>query len=113
LLQGESSKEDFTVFASAEYGDLPDDYFDHPEEPYEPGSDEPFHSRVGKATGPKNQRTVMARTHDWKLILNESRPPELYHMAGGYVEKQNLADQKTYTDIKRTLEKQIHSEWKR
>jgi hypothetical protein len=34
----------------------------------------------------------MARTFDWKLILNETRPPELYHMAGGWIEKEDVAD---------------------
>jgi hypothetical protein len=33
----------------------------------------------------------MARTRGWKLILNETRPPELYHMAGGWIEKENVA----------------------
>ena len=33
----------------------------------------------------------MARTRSWKLILSETHPPELYHMDGGWAERENLA----------------------
>jgi len=49
----------------------------------------------------------MAHTRDWKLILTETPPPELYHMAGGWIEKENVADDPAYTDVLRTLKARI------
>jgi hypothetical protein len=53
----------------------------------------------------------MARTRDGKLILNETRPPELYHMAGGWIEKENVADDPAYSDVLRTLKARIGEVW--
>jgi hypothetical protein len=54
----------------------------------------------------------MARTARWKLILNETRPPELYDMATGWIEKENLADKKDFNKVRRTLEAKINNLWK-
>ena len=113
FLQGESKKEkDFTVFASAAYSDLPPNYFDDPEPAYDPDSDVPFHSRVQKYTWKAESRTVMARTREWKLILNETRPPELYKMANGWIEKENVADKPAFRNIRKVLEAKINQVWK-
>ncbi|MHC4533168.1 MAG: sulfatase family protein [Planctomycetota bacterium] len=113
FLHGETKKEkDFTVFASAAYSDLPPNYFDNPEPAYKPDSDVPFHSRVENLTWKAENKTVMARTARWKLILNETRPPELYDMANGWIEKENLADKQEFKKIRRTLEAKIKKLWK-
>ncbi len=113
FLQGESKKEkDFTVFASAAYSDLPPNYFDDPEPAYEPDSDVPFHTRVEKLTWKAENKTAMARTSQWKLILNESRPPELYKMADGWIEKENLADKRDFRKVRKALETKIKNVWK-
>lgn len=112
LLEGSQREEDFTVFASAAYSDLPSDYFQHPELAYQPESDVPFHTRIERLTWKAEERTAMARTQNWKFILNESRPPELYHMDKGWVEQKNLSDRSNHRDIRRKLESRITSQWK-
>jgi arylsulfatase A-like enzyme len=113
FLRGGSTKETyFTVFASAAYSDLPSKYFDNPEPAYDPDSDVPFHSRVENLTWQAENKTAMARTARWKLILNETRPPELYDMGNGWIEKENLADRQDLTKIRRTLEAKINKLWK-
>ena len=54
----------------------------------------------------------MARTKDWKLVLNEEGPPELYHMNGGHIEPANVASRKEYADTRRGLEKSLSQWWK-
>jgi len=98
--------------ASAAYSDLPPDYFDHPEPAYNPDSDVPFHTRVEQLTWKAENRTAMARTNDWKLILNESRPPELYRVAGGWIERENIAGKREHQQVRRSLEQKIRQVWR-
>ena len=100
------------VFASAAYSDLPPDYFDNPEPAYDPDSDVPFHTRVENLTWKAENKTAVARTARWKLILNETRPPELYDMANGWIEKENLADRRAFKKVRRMLEARIKNIWK-
>ena len=114
LLEGGrlQDRNDFSVFAAAAYSDLPEDYFDNPEPAYKPDSDIPFHTRVERLTWKTENRIAMARTLDWKLIVNESRPPELYNMAGGRTERENVAENREYTATRASLERTIESIWK-
>ncbi len=54
----------------------------------------------------------MARTQEWKLILSESRPTELYRMNGGWVERQNVAERPEYGSVRRDLEQRLHAFWR-
>jgi hypothetical protein len=60
----------------------------------------------------ERHRLKMARTQEWKLILSETRGPELYHMNGGVVEKKNIADQKAQAGIRRDMESKLTNWWK-
>ena len=117
ILTGEASAEDWSdraVFASAAYSDLPEDYFDDPEAPYfEPpeDADDPFHSRVERLTWQPEERTAMIRTRDWKLIVNESRDPELYHLEGRRGERQNVAGAPEYEDVMQQLQARLREVW--
>jgi len=112
LLKGERPREDdSTIFASAAYSDLPADYFDHPEPVTSPDSDTPFHSRVERLTWQDERKTVMARTREWKFIRSETRPPELYHMNGGWIEKENVVGQRRHRKVRQTLERQVQELW--
>ncbi len=102
---------DATVFASAAYSDLPEDYFENPEPAYNPDSDVPFHTRVQNLTWKAERRTIMARTREWKLIVNETGENELYHMDGGYTEKENLIHDERYAEIRQKLLKKIMQQW--
>ncbi len=99
------------IYASAVYGDLPEEYWENPEPYYNPDSDVPFHSRVENLTWTSQYRTAMARTRDWKLILSESHEPELYKMDGGYTEKENLYGQAQYSQVAEQLEQNIKAIW--
>jgi arylsulfatase A-like enzyme len=92
-------EEDFAVYAFTAYNDLPKNYFDHPVPYYNPDSDEPFHYRVQHLTWEGKHQTAMIRTKDWKLILSETRPLELYHMNGSWTEKENIANNPDYANI--------------
>ncbi len=91
--------------------DQPPDYFDHPAPAYNPDSDVPFHTRVERLTWKAENRTAMARTNDWKLILNESRPPELYRVAGGWIERENVASKREHRKVRQSLEQKIRDVW--
>jgi len=54
----------------------------------------------------------MVRTSQWKLILNETRPPELYKMADGWTERENLAEKRDFRGVRRSLEAKIRDVWK-
>ncbi len=112
ILQGNQPIDDeFIVYASAVYGDLPEGYWENPEPYFNPDSDVPFHSRVENLTWTSQYRTVMARTRNWKLILSESHEPELYKMDGGYTENENLYGQAQYSQVAEELERNIKAIW--
>ncbi|MDF7823442.1 sulfatase-like hydrolase/transferase [Pontiellaceae bacterium B12227] len=112
FLNGESKEEpDYAVVATAAYSDLPDDYFKNPEKPLDERTKMPFHTRVEKLTWKPEQRTAMARTKDWKLILNESQPNELYYMNGGTSERKNVINDPAYADVVKKLTAVIHKKW--
>jgi len=111
-MQGEDPiDDDFVVYASAVYSDLPEGYWDNPEPYFNPDSPVPFHSRVENLTWQSQYRTVMARTRNWKLILSESHEPELYRMDGRHVERENLYGQEEYKQIANELEQKIQANW--
>jgi len=103
--------DDYVVYASAVYSDLPEGYWDNPEPYFNPDSPVPFHSRVENLTWQSQYRTVMARTRNWKLILSESHEPELYRMDGRHVERENLYGQEEYKQIAKELEQKIQANW--
>jgi arylsulfatase A-like enzyme len=112
VLRGvDDGEEERAVYASAAYSDLPAGYFDDPEPRYDLESGKPFHSRVQDHTWQPEQRTVMVRTKAWKLILNESQPAELYHMADGRVEQENVAGRAEHADIQKNLEEKARAHW--
>lgn len=112
LLGQQEDQEDFSVFASAVYSDLPPDYFANPEPLYDPERDVPLHTLIYNRTWKADNRTVMARTREWKLIINETALPELYHMAGIWTEKENVADEPAYKEEFDALQEKIKDVWK-
>ena len=107
FLSGKTEADDHLVFASAAYSDLGPE----PEPWDDPESDRALHNRVYKRAANADQRTAMVRNHDWKLILNESAPPELYRLAGTIGEQQNVAHDPQHAKVLRTLTQAIEDEW--
>ena len=56
-------------------------------------------------------RTAMVRTPEWKLVMTESRGPELYRVDGGVVERENVADRSEHAGVRRGLEKRLAKWW--
>lgn len=112
FLEGQPDDDpDYAIIASAQYSDLPDGYWDNPEPAFKPDSDRPFHSRVEDLTWQPEKNTIMARTRDWKLIKSQTRETELYHMKGGYQERENLAEKPQYAAIRKKLESVVDKSW--
>ncbi|MFK7844852.1 MAG: sulfatase [Rhodothermales bacterium] len=115
FMNGEPERNpDHVVFAGAGYNDLPEGYFASPEPPfYDPPSDnaKPFHSRILSLTTPPRHRTAMVRNAEWKLIMSETHAPELYHMAGGWQEKKNLANVAQHQAVLKELQHSLLSIW--
>ncbi len=111
FLQGESKREeDFAIYASGAYGDVASDIVD-PSITLDDKDETPLHTRVMRQCMQPDHRTSMLRTMEWKLILNETAPPELYRMNGTWIERENLAGKKPYVKVQKTLEERLGREW--
>ena len=111
LMGEEKLEKDFAVFASAGYNKIENEIVD-PSIDLTDKNDKPLHTRVLKQSGQPKYRTAMIRTNEWKLILNETEPTELYHMNGGWIERENVAEKEEFGAIRRNLERRIKSIWK-
>lgn len=111
MLKGHRVAVNDYVFAAASYSELPSNYWDNPEPYYKAESEKPFHSRVEALTWKEDKKTAMVRTKDWKLIVSETQAPELYHMNGKNIERQNLYGEEMYNDICLELKSIIHQNW--
>ncbi len=108
--RGERDDPERMIFTSAGYGEMTDDVFNLPRNP----SDEdatPRHSQALDQNMEPDHRTSMLRTQEWKLIMNENRGPELYHMNGGVVESANLADRPEHKRVRASLENSLGGWW--
>ena len=99
------------IFTSAAYGDLDPDVL-----PPDLAPDEkqgiPRHTRVLRPTMRPMHRTKMVRTREWKFILNESEPAELYSIADSPPkERENLATSPEHAAVRRSLEKKLGVWW--
>lgn len=98
------------AIAVAGYSDLPEDYFENPEPSYidpPPGVERAFHSRIYDRVTPPRHRTASARTRNWRLILSETHPPELYHVGQAGTERENLAGDPRHRAVLDTLREAI------
>ena len=107
VINGEDENSaDRTIFTSAAYGRI--DFAK-----LKDGEDEiALHTRVLKFAMTPTHRTSVARNKEWKMVLNEEGPPELYHMNGGHVERANVAGKKEHAGIRRDMEKSLSNWWK-
>lgn len=108
ILKGASreAKPDRTIFASAGYTPIPATYFDAPETPYftqESTHARAFHSRILDLQTRPSSRMIMARTKEWKLIMSETHPPELYRVHDNLREKENLINTPEHSAIQAEL----------
>ncbi len=75
-------------------------------------ADKPRHTKVLSPTMDVSYRTKMIRSKEWKLILSESEPPELYRIAESRPwERANLADSKQHAGVRREMEQRLAQWW--
>jgi arylsulfatase A-like enzyme len=105
LVQDHGARGPASVFTSAAYGEI--DFNELAK-----SGDTPLHTRVLDFSMNPRYRTSVVRTAEWKLVLSESRPPELFHMNGGRIETANVAEQREFAGVRQGLEKQLTQWWK-
>ena len=94
-----------TMYASAGYGEL-----DAAKLKAGEGQDA-LHKRVFDQEMQETHRTAMIREGEWKLILSETRGPELYHLPGRSHETVNVAESPQHAAVRRDLEKKMGKWW--
>ena len=99
------------IFTSAGYGEWPSELIET-NRLRSADSDLPLHTLVEDASDEFQYRQSTIRSWDWKLLMSESRPPELYHMRGGWIERENAFNDKTYAATRRDLEKRLTEWWR-
>ncbi|MFP4502543.1 MAG: sulfatase [Candidatus Hydrogenedentota bacterium] len=99
------------LFASTLYNDMSEEFVENMHDSRPDFDETPVHTEVYHKTYECEHRSIMARNADWKLILHESAPPELYAMNGGTVERENVAGDPAHRAVRRKLEAAIHEEW--
>ena len=109
LLRQEPGREE--IYTSAAYGDLVPDALPPNLAPSDKNA-QPRHTKVLNSSMRPMHRTKMVRTQEWKFILNETEPPELYRLADARPrERQNLADSAAHASTRRDLETKLGAWW--
>ena len=98
------------IFTSAGYGELSKDVLDEMSKLHET-SELPLHTRVMNENVRPEHRNSVVRTREWKMILSETRAPELYRMNGAWVERENIADNAQWAEVRRGLEQRLRQWW--
>lgn len=111
FLEGGDDDSERAIYTSAAYGEMTEAELDLPVSPTDVEAD-PRHSVALNRNMSPDHRTKMIRTGEWKLIVNESRGPELYHVDGGVAEGENLAHSREHAAARRRLEKDLASWWR-
>ena len=111
LFAAEPNEPERAVFTSSGYAELPRETVEQHKNSAE-DSETPLHSLAEEVSSHAQYRNSMIRTRDWKFILSESRPPELYRMDGGWVERENVADRSENAAVRRDMEERLTKWWK-
>ncbi len=111
FLQGDGGvSQSERIFTSGAYGDV-DPNVTNPSLNLDDEDETPLHTRIMRQGMQPTFRTKMIRTHQWKFILNESDPPELYSLKPGRKERKNVALRDEFNETRRTLEKELTAWW--
>ncbi|MBI1353319.1 MAG: sulfatase-like hydrolase/transferase [Acidobacteria bacterium] len=111
LIEGGADDPRRPIFTSAGYDELTPIQINIPVDPGDEATT-PRHSMVMNHNMGQRYKTSMVRTPEWKMVMTETRGPELYAMNGGVVEKKNVADKKEHAGVRRKLEKELDGFWK-
>ena len=111
FLEGGRDADEHVMFTSGGYGELTETERNLPLNPKDVKGT-PRHTQVMNRNMEPEHRTAMARNEEWKLVMTETRGPELYRMNGGVTESRNLADESAHAGVRRKLESQLTGWWK-
>ncbi len=111
FLEGADAEPRQTMFTSGGYAELTETELNPPLNPKDVDG-EPRHSQVLDRNMEPEHRTAMVRTDEWKLVMTETRGPELYRMNDSVTESRNLAREKAHAGVRRKLERQLSGWWK-
>lgn len=112
LTQSEARPARSEIFTSGAYGDLAEEVLP-PDLAPRNVDEKPRHTKVLDPSMRPMHRTKMVRSREWKLILNETEPPELYRLAGiGPRERENLANSAEHAGVRRALERKLEPWWR-
>ncbi len=106
VLEGAREGSRKTVFASASYGEL-----DALKLKQSEGQDA-LHTRIFNQEMVDTHKTAMIREGEWKLILSETRGPELYRLEGRAHEVKNMTEEKSNAGVRRDLEAKLTRWWR-
>lgn len=112
VTQSEARSTRSEIFTSAAYGDLAGGVLPPDLAPDDEDA-RPRHTKVLDPTMRPMHRTKMVRSREWKLVLNETEPPELYRIAGtGPRDRENLAESAEHASVRRALEGKLEPWWR-
>ena len=111
FLEGGKDDPNHVMYTSGGYAEMTETELNLPLNPKDVDG-EPRHSQVLNRNMEPEHRTAMARTPEWKLVMTETRGPELYRMNGGVTESRNLAHESGHAGVRRRLESKLGAWWK-
>ncbi len=109
FIHGERPGRDDAIFTTGAYGQV--EPVNNPSIDPSDEDDTPLHTRVMEQCMEATHETRMIRTRDFKFILNEDDPAELYDLNGGVGERENRISQSRFATERRDLEKRLN-EWR-
>ncbi len=111
LIEGGKDDSDRAIFTSAGYDELTAIHTGIPLDPADK-DETPRHTRVMNHNMGQRYKTSMVSTPEWKLVMTETRGPELYKMDGGVTEMENVAHAKENAGVRAKLEKRLDVFWR-
>ncbi|MDP8246340.1 MAG: sulfatase-like hydrolase/transferase [Candidatus Hinthialibacter antarcticus] len=109
FINGEKPSDDDAIFTTGGYGQVQP--VNNPSSDLKDEDETPVHTRVMEQSMEPTYETRMVRTRDFKLILNEDDPAELYDLNGGVGERENLIGKSQFAPERRALEKRT-DQWR-
>ncbi len=98
------------IFTSASYGELSRELVEQNKMKNDPET--PLHSLAEESSSDSKNRYAMVRSREWKFLMSESRPPELYRMSDGWLERENVAEKAENATVRREMEQKLQAFWK-
>jgi arylsulfatase A-like enzyme len=98
------------IFTSGAYGEIEGDAREPDMTPRDAAA-RPRHTQKMNLNMRPMHRMAMARSLEWKMIVNENRGPELYKMNGGWVERENVAERREFAPVRESMEKRLRQWW--